>query len=63
MLACLNIFNPTQSISQLTYPTRYPTPVIPHNSDGHRLFFLYMPMIYEDNIGQDNFKLYYVRSV
>jgi len=62
LLACLNILNPAPSFSQLTYPVRYPTAVIPHNSDGHRLFFLYMPMIYEDYEVQDTFKMYYLNS-
>ena len=47
LLACLNIFNPTQSFSQLTYPTRNPTSVISNNGEGSRYFFLYMPMMNE----------------
>jgi len=62
LLACLSFIFPTNSFSQLTYPVRYPTAVIPHNSDGNRLFFLYMPMIYEDNAGQDTFKMYYLNG-
>ena len=61
-LVCLNIFKPSISICQLTYPTKYPTAVIPHNGDGSRLFFLYMPMEYQDNAGQDTFKLYYLNT-
>jgi hypothetical protein len=45
--------------AQLTYPTKYPTAVIPHTGDNDRLFFLYMPMIYLDSSGHDIFKLYY----
>jgi hypothetical protein len=53
----------TTSVSgQLTYPTRYPSAVIPHNNDSSRLFFLYLPMQYENNVGQDTFKLYYVKT-
>jgi len=40
----------------------YPTAVIPHSGDGYRLFFLYMPMEYQDNAGQDTFKLYYINT-
>lgn len=47
------------SLAQLTYPTKYPTAVIPHTGDGDRLFFLYMPMIYIDSSNHDIFKLYY----
>lgn len=45
--------------AQLTYPTKYPTAVIPHTGNGNILFFLYMPMQYYDFVGQDTFKLYY----
>lgn len=62
LIAFLISFKPSNSLSQLTYPTRYPYAVIPHNGDGHRLFFLYMPMQYQDNAGQDTFKLYYLVS-
>ncbi len=62
LLAFLISFKPSISFSQLTYPSRYPSAVIPHNGDGHRLFFLYMPMEYQDNAGQDTFKLYYLNS-
>jgi hypothetical protein len=40
----------------------YPSAVIPHSGDGYRLFFLYMPMEYQDNVGQDTFKLYYINT-
>ena len=46
MISFLINFNPSQSFSQLTYPTRYPSAVIPHNGDGSRFPFLYMPMEY-----------------
>ncbi|MFZ1322979.1 MAG: hypothetical protein WAT71_15585 [Ignavibacteria bacterium] len=62
LLACLIMFSPSQSFSQLTYPTKYPTAVIPHNGDSSRFPFLYMPMEYQDNAGQDTFKLYYVKK-
>lgn len=59
LIFILLILTPLSSFSQLTLPTRYPNAVIPHRG-GDILFFLYKPMIYEDNIGQDTFKLYYV---
>jgi len=62
LLACLSFIIPTNSYSQLTYPTKYPNAVIPHTGDGSRLFFLYMPMQYDDNNGQDTFKIYYVNK-
>jgi len=58
--ACLIIFSPSQSYSQLPYPTKYPTAVIPHNGDGGRFPFLYMPFEYQDNSIQDTFRMYYV---
>lgn len=50
-LISLMILFPLFTSAQLTYPTRYPTAVIPHPTGGSVFFFGYSPMIYKPATG------------